>query len=320
MLYLVLAAYVYYYCVKPTVLYESSVEVYNEDAAVAAAAMAAAAAMESRGSISALFPGKVNDQRRLLDQLDFGVADGQKVIQVMDTSDSTPEGSDIFRRLSCPVQNCRLQHINIARVEPQVDAAVVKDDDSDAVLGEPRAVDALLYMNYVPSSLTWLSEQRQRGRSVHRVTVLYLLESPEHTADLSHLGGSLNWTATYRGDSVLPTPYGMYRPMRQPPPPPPPRRASRRTASRNYAAGRTKLVAWMTSNCYTPNKRELYVAELRKYVRVDVYGQCGEYKCKRKEMDNCLSRLSKHYKFYLAFENSNCHDYITEKFFRNALR
>lgn len=29
--------------------------------------------------------------------------------------------------------------------------------------------------------------------------------------------------------------------------------------------------------------------------------------------------INKNYKFYLAFENSNCHQYITEKLFKNAL-
>jgi hypothetical protein len=33
----------------------------------------------------------------------------------------------------------------------------------------------------------------------------------------------------------------------------------------------------------------------------------------------CLDILDTKYKFYLAFENSNCQDYITEKFFVNGL-
>ncbi len=33
----------------------------------------------------------------------------------------------------------------------------------------------------------------------------------------------------------------------------------------------------------------------------------------------CFDLLEKDYKFYLAFENSNCLDYITEKFWNNAL-
>ena len=53
-----------------------------------------------------------------------------------------------------------------------------------------------------------------------------------------------------------------------------------------------------------------------RYISVDTYGQCGELKCD----SCCFQTLQKDYKFYLAFENSNCRDYITEKLFGNAFK
>lgn len=41
--------------------------------------------------------------------------------------------------------------------------------------------------------------------------------------------------------------------------------------------------------------------------------------CPRSGNDFCLQKVQQEYKFYLAFENSNCQDYITEKLFENAL-
>jgi alpha-1,3-fucosyltransferase len=35
-------------------------------------------------------------------------------------------------------------------------------------------------------------------------------------------------------------------------------------------------------------------------------------------VDNCTLAVQEHYKFYLAFENSFCNDYVTEKFFRHV--
>ena len=59
-------------------------------------------------------------------------------------------------------------------------------------------------------------------------------------------------------------------------------------------------------------------------LQVDVYGKCGKLKCGRGESvqqqiidtnTRCDETIS-HYKFYLAFENTLCPDYVTEKFFR----
>jgi len=67
-----------------------------------------------------------------------------------------------------------------------------------------------------------------------------------------------------------------------------------------------------------------YAAELGKYIQLDIYGSCGTLSCTRYSggspgQDPCSNMLRKDYKFYLAFENSNCRDYITEKLYWNAL-
>jgi len=88
---------------------------------------------------------------------------------------------------------------------------------------------------------------------------------------------------------------------------------------KNYASTKSKIVAVVMSNCYAGivNDRIKYIKELKKYIKVDIYGKCGTLTCPRK---TCMEKLGRKYKFYLSFENCNCRDYITEKFFGNALR
>ncbi|KAM7540950.1 hypothetical protein Aperf_G00000021007 [Anoplocephala perfoliata] len=80
---------------------------------------------------------------------------------------------------------------------------------------------------------------------------------------------------------------------------------------------RTKLVAWMASNSQPKNNRDSFVHVLQKYVPVDIYGALGEVTPPGRDP---FQWMSEHYKFYLAFENSNCKFYITEKATSNALR
>ena len=57
-----------------------------------------------------------------------------------------------------------------------------------------------------------------------------------------------------------------------------------------------------------------YAMELAKYVPVDVMGRCGNLSCPLpKSSRTCIKKLAKDYMFYLAFENSYCEDYYTEK-------
>lgn len=84
---------------------------------------------------------------------------------------------------------------------------------------------------------------------------------------------------------------------------------------------KTKSILWIASNCHTFSWRERYVAEMKKYVDIDILGECSDnfraWSCgKRYHHDDCFKILNQ-YTFFLAFENALCEDYITEKFFEN---
>jgi len=147
-----------------------------------------------------------------------------------------------------------------------------------------------------------------------QIWIYHTIESPVHMHEF-RLPTIMNWTATYRSSSVIPTPYAKFRlfpNMRRLPKVVP-------AAKKNYAESKSKLAAIFLSNCFSANGRMDYIKELRKFARVDVFGECGDKTCRRNDTD-CFQMLSRDYKFYLSFENSNCREYITEKFFYNALQ
>jgi len=83
------------------------------------------------------------------------------------------------------------------------------------------------------------------------------------------------------------------------------------TTSPNLTASldsKSELALWIVSHCQTNSRREDYVRELQKYMKVTVLGKCGLGK------DESARERVHRAKFYLAFENSVCDEYITEKF------
>lgn len=63
---------------------------------------------------------------------------------------------------------------------------------------------------------------------------------------------------------------------------------------------------------------------MAKYIQIDIYGNCGSYfknskpiPCPNNEhYQTCYTSLINSYRFYLAFENSLCDDYVSEKFWK----
>lgn len=146
-------------------------------------------------------------------------------------------------------------------------------------------------------------------------------ESPAHTRGLRRLEGAFNLTLSYRTDADIFLPYGYLLPsagdggggvgvvhrLRAP--------------SRSRLL-RPRLLAWVVSNWSESHARVAFYHQLRRYVRVDVFGRAG----RRLPEDaggggrgSSVVRLVGGYQFYLALENSQHTDYITEKLW-NAVR
>ena len=125
--------------------------------------------------------------------------------------------------------------------------------------------------------------------------------------------GIFNWTATFSRESDVFIPYKGYFKFEKP----------KEVTKINYAKGKTRLVAWAVSNCM--ETRENYALELQRYINLTVYGYCGKnFKnhgdCRRGEQyavnAGSCAKVMASYKFYLAFENAFCHDWVTEKYWR----
>ncbi|KAH7969640.1 glycoprotein 3-alpha-L-fucosyltransferase A [Rhipicephalus sanguineus] len=194
------------------------------------------------------------------------------------------DGRRRFLRDQCPVDDCYLYN-NYNDVQRGTELAAV-----------------VFRGSYSGPSLSFKRKQ---------VWILHLLENPLHTEYIVDEGRGIDWVASYRTDSEIVTPYSkfvLYDPLVK---------SIRRDY--DYVQNKTKMAAWFVSNCETSNKRLEYARKLSEYIEVDVYGACGPHECTRSQGKTCYELLDKDYFFYLSFENANCKDYITEKFF-NALR
>ena len=160
-----------------------------------------------------------------------------------------------------------------------------------------------------------LQELNSRRLSFQR-WVFYVHESPMHTyLDLKALQFMFNWTMTYRLDSDIFRPYFYFHPLKS---------EESALPEINYAEGKDRFMSWIVSNCGGSKIRNDIVKKLLDIVPIDIYGGCQSHfgqsghecpvhtqKCKR---------TMRRYKFYIAFENSNCYHYVTEKYWENALK
>lgn len=130
-------------------------------------------------------------------------------------------------------------------------------------------------------------------------------ESPTNTPGLAYFEGIFNLTLTYRIDSDIFLPYGLLIPSSA--------GSSSQNPDQNLRTPspsdllRPRLLAWVISNWNTSHRRVAFFKQLQRYLHVDVYGHVG------RPFAGSVVELIREYQFYLALENSQHTDYITEK-------
>lgn len=207
----------------------------------------------------------------------------------------------------------------LANCEFKCEVSEDKDDVSNA--------DAIIFHAYDlwPVFMHWIlktppSVEFPSFRHPEQVWILFNKEPPCNIFwDATLFNGLFNWTAWYRRDATVWWPYGSKYVVNE-------LKDDNHGSSydRNQTSFKDKPrgIAGMISNCVDQAQRYKLVYELQKYLKIDMFGHCYNNPCgnmKTPKEKTCEDILRK-YKFYLAFENSHCKDYVSEKYWESLNR
>lgn len=197
-----------------------------------------------------------------------------------------------YRGAPCPVTNCLLTYRH--RLFPRSDVVIFHGQDMPDTF-----------------ELEELNSRRPKGQ----IWIYFVLESPSNAKDTYFFRDMFNWTMTYERNADIFLPYGSYVTLK-------PGEIS--SYGQINPDKKDRLVVWTVSNC--GGLRDWFVRELKNHIRVDIFGSCADSvyqshlqdeECE-KDSPEC-ENLLKRYKFQLAFENGNCVDYVTEKYWGGPL-
>ncbi|XP_029916245.1 alpha-(1,3)-fucosyltransferase 7 [Myripristis murdjan] len=129
------------------------------------------------------------------------------------------------------------------------------------------------------------------------------MEPPVNNGNLTPYKDLFNWTMSYRRDADIFIPYGKTVPE---------------IDNLNYEVpqNRSCLVSWVVTKYHSDQARAAIYQSLKNYLPIEVYGGWTKRYLSKKELLPTIGRCL----FYLAFENSEATDYISEKLWRNAFQ
>ena len=170
--------------------------------------------------------------------------------------------------------------------------------------------DFIIFRSLTPS---FYYNEYKKFRPIYQQWVFFETEAPFYGNQVETIEGLHNLTITYKRSSDITLPYGTYR-----------KRNTFENFSKNVLVDLWKQkiydALWLVSNC-KPIIRKRFASQLSKYINLHIGGACAEdfqsIGAKKVKIIS-KSEISK-YKFYLAFENSFCDEYISDKYWINAI-
>ncbi|XP_063045628.1 alpha-(1,3)-fucosyltransferase 7-like [Engraulis encrasicolus] len=153
-----------------------------------------------------------------------------------------------------------------------------------------------------------IGEERlpRRRRPRNQRWVWLTLESPDNNGNLWPFAGYFNAIMSYSRNADFYLPYGRLVPRDK---------ATALAVDDFVPKNKSSLACWVVSNYREEHRRTSVYRQLAAVLPVEVYGSASG---RLLSSDDLLPTMSRCY-FYLSFENSMHKDYITEKFWKNAL-
>ena len=172
-------------------------------------------------------------------------------------------GRGVFLKEKCPVSSCVISSNRIDG--PKADLVIFKVSILLFPLPDNKHLTEACYnFGYCIFPQDHFS-MPSFSRPPDQLWMLYLLECPLHT-QMFKQKHVFNWTSTYRKDSTIVAPYERWQYYND--------NVKSLDQNRDFAANKTKAVAWFVSNCGARNGRLTYAKELSKYIQVMSNSYC----------------------------------------------
>ncbi|XP_071788292.1 alpha-(1,3)-fucosyltransferase 4-like isoform X1 [Asterias amurensis] len=222
------------------------------------------------------------------------------------------ELEDMYRCFLNPVDNSTRPCL-VYCPEHDITVELVMTETPNGFQGKDAAVFGMSPFTLLKSAPRLMRYLSKPTIPASQALVLYSMESPlrvhKWIERISRAKYHIDFT--YLPKSDISVPYAYYKPGAL---------VNGFEGTKNHAQGKTGLIAWMGSNCakevFWP--RMEFIQDLGRHLPLDTYGKCGNLTCLPRLSTKCVNLIST-YKFYLAVENSECREYITEKFWESCL-